>query len=180
MKRMYTLQAVAPREHSVSRAITDLIETKGWQDKIGQIIIPENKVMEVKNNKPKTVMKRMYPGYIFIEIEEDFDDAFVAIPRLNNALGFVGVGKSNRPAAMSAKEVKGIMESYERGQTEEVQAKHEFKPGHKVRILNGPFMEHTGTVANIDLKKDTVTVSVLVFGRPVDMQFSPKELDLEA
>ncbi len=179
MKKMYTLQVVAPREHSVVRAIQDLVQTKGWEEHIGNIYVPENKVLEVKNNKPKTVMKRMFPGYIFVEISDECDDAFVSIRRLRNVLSFIGSGKSGRPAAMSALEAKKIVDLYNKGQEEEVKAKHDFKVGHKVRVLNGPFTDYIGDIAEIDIQKDAIMVNVLIFGRPVPTKFSSKELDLE-
>lgn len=172
--RWYIIHTTPNYENKVSERIRTRAETAGLAEKIGQILIPSEEVQEMKAGQKKTSVRRLFPGYVFIEL--DFDDAVWHLVRKTaNVTGFVG-GTENRPAPMREAEIKAIFDKVSESK-EKPAPKTLYQIGEDVRLIGGPFKDFNGVVQSVDYDKGRVRVSVTVFGRetPVDIQFSDIE-----
>jgi len=170
-RHWYVVHCYSGYENKVRHSIEQRIETMGMTDKIFDVIVPTEEEIEVKDGKRKTVEKRVFPGYILVEMIMD-EDSWYVVRNTPNVTGFVGMG--NEPTPLRDDEVDVIME---RMSSETPRVKVNFKVGEKVRIVSGPFNDFPGTVANIDPDKAKVRVMVNFFGRdtPVELDFMEVE-----
>lgn len=166
-KLWYVIHCYSGYENKVRHAIEQRIETMGMRDKIFDVIVPTEEEIEVKDGKRRTVEKRVFPGYILVEMKLD-EDSWYVVRNTPGVTGFVGMG--NDPTPLRPEEVKQIMD---RMSDEAPKVKVTFKIGQKVRIVDGPFNDFIGTVAAIDPDKSKVRVMVNFFGRdtPVELDF---------
>ncbi len=166
-KRWYVIHCYSGQEKKVCHSIEQRIDTMGMSDKIFDVIVPTIEEIEVKDGKRKTVERRVFPGYILIEMVMD-EDSWYVVRNTPGVTGFVGMG--NDPTPLRAEDVKQIID---RMSEEEPVYKLNFKVGQKVRIISGPFNDFPGTVAAIDMDKSKVRVMVNFFGRdtPVELDF---------
>lgn len=167
----YVIHCYSGYENKVRNSIEQRIGTMGMRDKIFDVIVPTEEEIEVKDGKRKTVERRVFPGYILVEMVMD-EDSWYVVRNTPGVTGFVGMG--NDPTPLRADEVKVIMD---RMASETPRIKVNFKVGEKVRIVSGPFNDFPGTVANIDPDKAKVRVMVNFFGRdtPVELDFMEVE-----
>src|SRR5471030_836192 len=107
-KRWYVVHAYSGMEKSVMRALTERIERAGMQDQFGQILVPIEEVVEVKNGVKSVTERRFYPGYVLVEMEMT-DETWHLVKNNNKATGFIG-GKSNKPTPIPAREIDKIMQ----------------------------------------------------------------------
>ena len=166
-KLWYVVHCYSGYEKKVCHAIEQRIETMGMRDKIFDVIVPTQEEIEVKEGKRKTVEKRVFPGYILVEMKMD-EDSWYVVRNTPGVTGFVGMG--NDPTPLRPEEVKQIMD---RMSDEAPKVKVSFKVGQRVRIISGPFNDFPGMVAAIDPDKSKVRVMVNFFGRdtPVELDF---------
>jgi len=167
----YVVHCYSGYENKVRHSIEQRIETMGMTDKIFDVIVPTEEEIEVKDGKRKTVEKRVFPGYILVEMTMD-EDSWYVVRNTPNVTGFVGTG--NEPTPLQPEEIDQIME---RMSSETPRVKVNFKVGEKVRITSGPFNDFPGTVAEIDIDRARVRVMVNFFGRdtPVELDFMEVE-----
>lgn len=166
-KLWYVVHCYSGQENKVRRTLERRIETMGMRDKIFDVIVPTEEEIEVKEGKRRKVEKRIFPGYILVEMKMDEDSWFV----VRNTPGVTGfVGNGNDPAPLREDEVKTIID---RMSEETPRIKINFKIGDFVRIIDGPFNDFTGDVSAIDLDRSKVRVMVSFFGRdtPVELDF---------
>lgn len=166
-KNWYVVHCYSGYEYKVQHAIEQRIETMGMTDKIFDVIVPTEEEIEVKDGKRRTVERRVFPGYILVEMKMD-EDSWYVVRNTPGVTGFVGMG--NDPTPLRPEEVKAIMD---RMSDETPKIKVTFKVGQKVRIVDGPFNDFIGEVADIDMDKSKVRVMVNFFGRetPVELDF---------
>jgi len=172
--RWYIVHAYSGMEKAVERNIAERIARASMQDKFGRMLVPTEEVVEVKNGQRKTTERRLFPGYVFIEMIMD-DDTWHLVKHTNKVTGFVG-GAKNRPAPISEAEVQKIVSQMQEG-TEKPRHKVEFMVGELVRVKEGPFTDFNGSVEDVNYEKNRVRVSVMIFGRstPVELEFSQIE-----
>jgi transcription termination/antitermination protein NusG len=166
-KLWYVVHCYSGQENKVRHAIEQRIETMGMRDKIFDVIVPTEEEIEVKEGKRRTVERRVFPGYILVEMKMD-EDSWYVVRNTPGVTGFVGMG--NDPTPLRQEEVKQIMD---RMSDESPKVKVSFKVGQKVRIFDGPFNDFIGVVAALDSDKSKVRVMVNFFGRdtPVELDF---------
>ncbi|MBN8635294.1 MAG: transcription termination/antitermination protein NusG [Anaerolineae bacterium] len=166
-KLWYVVHCYSGYEKKVCQAIEQRINTMGMRDKIFDVIVPTAEEIEIKDGKRRTVEKRVFPGYILVEMKMD-EDSWYVVRNTPGVTGFVGMG--NDPTPLRQEEVKQIMQ---RMSEDSPVIKVNFKVGQKVRIISGPFNDFPGTVAAIDMDKSKVRVMVNFFGRetPVELDF---------
>jgi len=166
-RRWYVVHCYSGYENKVRHAIEQRIETMGMQDKIYDVVVPTEEQIEIKDGKRRNVERRVFPGYILVEMEMD-EDSWYVVRNTPGVTGFVGMG--NKPTPLRDEEVAQIMKRME---AEAPVVKVTFKPGQKVRIIDGPFNDVPGTVAEIDMERAKVRVMVNFFGRetPVELDF---------
>ena len=172
--RWYIVHAYSGMEKAVERNIAERIARASMQDKFGRVLVPTEEVVEMKNGQRKTTERRLFPGYVFVEMVMD-DDTWHLVKHTNKVTGFVG-GAKNRPAPISEAEVQKIVSQMQEG-TDKPRHKVEFMVGELVRVKEGPFTDFNGSVEDVNYEKNRVRVSVMIFGRstPVELEFSQVE-----
>lgn len=172
--RWYVVHAYSGMEKSVERNIRERINRAGMQDMFGEILVPTEEVVEIRNGQKRTSERRFYPGYVLVQMVMN-DDTWHLVKHTNKVTGFVG-GAKNRPAPISEDEVAKILGQMEEG-VEKPRHKVEFVVGEYVRVKDGPFTDFNGTVEEVNYEKSKVRVSVTIFGRatPVELEFSQVE-----
>ncbi len=172
--RWYIVHAYSGMEKAVERNIAERIARAGMQEKFGRVLVPTEEVVEMKNGQRKTTERRLFPGYVFVEMVMD-DDTWHLVKHTNKVTGFVG-GAKNRPAPISEAEVQKIVSQMQEG-TDKPRHKVEFMVGELVRVKEGPFTDFNGSVEDVNYEKNRVRVSVMIFGRstPVELEFSQVE-----
>lgn len=170
-KKWYIVHTYSGFEEKVKAAIEEKIKLKGIEDKITRILIPSEKIMQVKGKKKKETEKKFYPGYIMVEMDLD-DDTWYLIKNINRVTGFVGGAK---PVELPQEEVDVILQQIEKGPI--VTIKSQFEKGDNVKIIDGPFTNFVGYVDEVDMDHGRLRVMVSIFGRqtPVELSFSQAE-----
>jgi transcriptional antiterminator NusG len=166
-KAWYVIHCYSGYENKVRYSIEQRIETMGMRDKIFDVIIPTEEEIEIKDGKRRTVERRVFPGYLLVEMRMD-EDSWYVVRNTPGVTGFVGMG--NEPTPLRPEEVRKIMDRMEQ---DSPTPKVNFKVGEKVRIVDGPFNDFIGMVDAIDFDKTKVRVMVNFFGRdtPVELDF---------
>ncbi len=166
-RRWYVIHCYSGYENKVRHAIEQRIESMGMEDKIFDVVVPTEEQIEIKDGKRRNVERRVFPGYILVEMIMD-EDSWYVVRNTPGVTGFVGMG--NKPTPLRDEEVAQIMKRME---SEAPVVKVTFKPGQKVRIIDGPFNDVSGTVSEIDMERSKVRVMVNFFGRetPVELDF---------
>lgn len=172
--RWYVVHAYSGMEKAVERNIKERINRAGMQHMFGEILVPTEEVVEIKNGQKRSSERRFYPGYVLVQMVMN-DDTWHLVKHTNKVTGFVG-GAKNRPAPISDEEVAKILGQMEEG-VEKPRHKVEFVVGEYVRVKDGPFTDFNGTVEEVNYEKSKVRVSVTIFGRatPVELEFSQVE-----
>ncbi len=168
--RWYVVQAFSGYEKSVKRSLEERINRFEMQEKFGEILVPTEEVVEMRNGKKRRSERKFFPGYVLVEMLMD-DDTWHLVRDTTRVLGFIG-GKKDEPAPISQKEVDSILNRIQEG-TDKPRPKVLFEAGELVRIIDGPFNDFNGVVEEVDYDKSRMRVSVSIFGRstPVDLQF---------
>ena len=172
--RWYIVHAYSGMEKAVERNIAERIARSDMQSKFGRILVPSEEVVEMRNGTRRTTERRLFPGYVFVEMVMD-DDTWHLVKHTSKVTGFVG-GAKNRPAPISEEEVRKIVDQMQEG-TEKPCHKVEFMVGEMVRVKEGPFADFNGSVEEVNYEKNRLRVSVTIFGRatPVELEFSQVE-----
>ncbi|MDP3785836.1 MAG: transcription termination/antitermination protein NusG [Undibacterium sp.] len=173
-KKWYAVHAYSGMEKSVHRALLERIERAGMQDMFGQILVPTEEVIEVKNGKKTVSERRLFPSYVFVEMEMT-DDTWHLVKNTSKVTGFIG-GKSNKPAPIPRHEIDKVLQQVQDG-VEKPRPKVLYEVGEVVRIKEGPFTDFNGSVEEVNYAKSKVRVTVTIFGRatPVDLDFAQVE-----
>ena len=172
--RWYVVHAYSGMEKAVERNLRERIDRAGMQAKFGRILVPTEEVVELKNGKKTVTERRIYPGYVLVEMEMA-DDTWHLVKHTSKVTGFIG-GARNRPAPISEAEVAKIVSQMQEG-AEKPRPKVEWTVGELVRVKEGPFTDFNGAVEEVNYEKSKVRVSVTIFGRatPVELDFSQVE-----
>ena len=173
-KRWYIVHAYSGMEKAVERNLRERIDRAGMQDKFGRILVPTEEVVELKNGKKSVTERRIYPGYVLVEMEMA-DDTWHLVKHTSKVTGFIG-GARNRPAPISEAEVAKIVNQMQEG-VDKPRPKVEWIVGELVRVKEGPFTDFNGAVEDVNYEKSKVKVSVTIFGRAtgVELDFAQVE-----
>jgi transcriptional antiterminator NusG len=173
-KRWYIVHAYSGMEKAVERNLRERIDRAGMQDKFGRVLVPTEEVVELKNGKKSVTERRIYPGYVLVEMEMA-DDTWHLVKHTSKVTGFIG-GAKNRPAPISDAEVAKIVNQMQEG-VDKPKPKVEWTVGELVRVKEGPFTDFNGAVEEVNYEKSKVKVSVTIFGRAtgVELDFAQVE-----
>ena len=173
-KRWYIVHAYSGMEKAVERNLRERIDRAGMQDKFGRILVPTEEVVELKNGKKSVTERRIFPGYVLVEMEMA-DDTWHLVKHTSKVTGFIG-GARNRPAPISEAEVAKIVNQMQEG-VDKPRPKVEWVVGELVRVKEGPFTDFNGAVEEVNYEKSKVKVSVTIFGRAtgVELDFAQVE-----
>lgn len=163
----FVIHSYSGYENKVRTNLLNRIETMGMQDKIFQVVVPTEEEVELKEGQRRVIERRVFPGYVLVEMVLD-EDSWYVVRNTPNVTGFVGSG--NKPTPLRQEEVDRILKRME---AEAPKVKISFKIGQKVRIIEGPFEDFMATVDEIDIDRGKVKVLVNFFGRetPLELDF---------
>ncbi|MBC7264395.1 MAG: transcription termination/antitermination protein NusG [Chloroflexi bacterium] len=163
----YVVHCYSGYENKVQKNLEHRIESMGMQNKIFRVVIPTEEEIEIREGRRRTTRKRVFPGYVLVEMILD-EDSWQVVRNTPGVTGFVGSG--TKPTPLSEEEVRNILKRME---VEAPKIKVSFRIGQSVRIIDGPFADFMGTVDDMNLEKGKVRVLVSFFGRetPVELDF---------
>ncbi|WP_018871342.1 MULTISPECIES: transcription termination/antitermination protein NusG [unclassified Thioalkalivibrio] len=172
--RWYVVQAFSGFESQVKRSLEERIERFEMQDHFGQILVPTEEVVEMKDGQKRKSERKFFPGYVLVQMDFS-DEAWHLVKAVPRVLGFIG-GTADRPAPISEKEAEAILNRMEEG-AEKPRPKVLFEVGEMVRVIDGPFNDFNGVVEEVNYDKSRLLVAVQIFGRstPVELEFHQVE-----
>ena len=170
----YVVHAYSGYELQVMRTIQERVKRFGLDDQFGEILVPTEEVVEMRDGKKRKSDRKFFPGYVLVQMEMN-DATWHLVKESPRVLGFIG-GTSDKPAPISDKEANAILQRVEDG-VDKPRPKILFEPGEVVRVNDGPFTDFNGVVEEVNYEKSRLRVSVLIFGRstPVELEFGQVE-----
>jgi len=172
--RWYVVHAYSNFEHKVKKSLEERIELDGMQDRFGEILVPTEEVVEMKNGQKRRSERKFYPGYVLVQMDMD-EETWHLVKSVPKVLGFIG-GTSDKPAPISEKEAEAIVQRVQEG-VDKPRPKVLFEPGELVRVVDGPFNDFNGVVEQVNYEKSRLQVAVQILGRstPVELDFAQVE-----
>jgi transcriptional antiterminator NusG len=172
--RWYVVHAYSGFENQVKRSLEERVKRSGMEDLFGDILVPTEEVVEMREGQKRKSDRKFFPGYVLVQMDMN-DETWHLVKDVPRVMGFIG-GTSDRPAPISEKEAMQILDRVQEG-AEKPRPKVLFEPGEVVRITDGPFNDFNGVVEEVDYEKSRLRVAVLIFGRstPVDLEFGQVE-----
>ncbi|WP_165010999.1 transcription termination/antitermination protein NusG [Neisseria yangbaofengii] len=173
-KRWYVVQAYSGFEKNVQKTLKERIVREGMEEYFGQVLVPVEEVVDIKNGRRTISERKFYPGYVLVEMEMT-DESWHLVKSTPRVSGFIG-GTANRPLPISQREADVIMQQVRSG-VEKPKPKVEFEVGQAVRVNAGPFADFNGVVDEVNYERNKLRVSVQIFGRetPVELEFGQVE-----
>ncbi|MBZ5608899.1 MAG: transcription termination/antitermination protein NusG [Acidobacteriia bacterium] len=168
-KNWYIIHTYSGFEQKVADSLKGRAQAFGFADKIGQILIPTEEVMELRAGKKVTSKRLLYPGYVLVQMEMN-DQLWHEVKNTPRVTGFVGGG--NSPVPLSAEEVNNILYRQQTS-AKQPRPKMTFEKNETVKIIDGPFANFSGKIDEINSERNTLRVLVTIFGRatPVELDF---------
>jgi len=172
--RWYVVQAFSQYENSVKKSLTERIERAGLQDLFGEILVPSEEVVEMRDGVKRRSERKFFPGYVLVQVDMT-DEAWHLIKSVPRVLGFIG-NSGGKPTPITEREADQILNRM-KDSTEKPKPKTLFDVGEMVRVCDGPFNDFTGSVEEVNYEKSRLRVAVSIFGRstPVELNFDQVE-----
>ena len=172
--RWYVVQAYSGYEQNVMRTLLERIEQSEIKDQFGDILVPTEEVVEMRDGKKRKSDRKFFPGYVLVQMEMN-DATWHLVKEAPRVLGFIG-GTTDKPVPITTAEADSILQRVEEG-VDKPRPKVLFEPGEVVRVTDGPFTDFNGVVEEVNYEKSRLRVSVLIFGRstPVELEFTQVE-----
>ena len=165
--RWYVVHTYSGYENKVKTNIEQTVINRKLQDQIIEVRVPTEEVIELKNNQKKKISRKIYPGYVLVNMEMD-DDTWYVVRNTRGVTGFVGPG--SKPVPLTEEEVQKYLGKKEVAEVTDAK----FAEGDLITVISGAWENTEGVIKKIDTKKQTVTINVDMFGRetPVEINFS--------
>ncbi len=172
--RWYVVHAYSGYEKRVAESLKERIQFEGMEDSFGEILVPTEEVVEVRDGKKRKSERKFYPGYVMVQMEMN-DQSWHLVKQIPRVMGFIG-GTADKPAAISEREAEAILRRVQDG-ADKPSHKTIYEPGEVVRVTEGPFADFNGVVEGVDYDKSRIQVAVTIFGRatPVELEFTQVE-----
>ncbi len=172
--RWYVVHTYAGHEQKAKTYLESAIENAGLQEKFGQILVPTEQVTEMRQGKRSTSTKKFLPSYILIEVDLDktTQNLVVSTTGITNFVGAAG-----KPSPLKQAEVERIVGQIDSSRTEEA-TDVPFQAGDPVKVNDGPFMDFSGTISEVNMERRKVKVMVSIFGRPTPVELDFLQVDL--
>jgi len=163
-------------ENFVKRSLEDRISRNEMSAKFGQILVPTEEVVEMRDGQKRKSDRKFFPGYVLVEMEMD-DDSWHLVKDCPKVMGFIG-GTSDSPTPITEREAQTILNRIQEG-SEKPRPKVLFEAGELVRVNDGPFTDFNGVVEEVNYEKSRLRVAVSIFGRstPVELEFGQVSKD---
>ncbi|TCS81563.1 transcription termination/antitermination protein NusG [Tepidibacillus fermentans] len=173
-KKWYVVHTYSGYENKVKTNLEKRVESMGMEDKIFRVLVPVEEEIENKDGKKKSVMRKVFPGYVLVEMIMT-DDSWYVVRNTPGVTGFVGSsGAGSKPTPLLDEEAKAILKQMG---MEEIRPKVDFKLKENVKVIEGPFQNFVGHIEEINMEKHKIKVLVNMFGRetPVELDFDQVE-----
>jgi transcription termination/antitermination protein NusG len=174
--RWYVVHSYSGFEKSVMRSLGERVARSPdhVRECFGQILVPTEEVVEMKDGQKRKSDRKLYPGYVLVQMEMN-DDTWHLVKSVPKVMGFIG-GTQEKPAPITEKEADAILLRVE-SSADKPRPKTLFEIGEVVRVTDGPFNDFNGVVEEVNYEKNRLRVAVLIFGRstPVELEFSQVE-----
>lgn len=172
--RWYVIHAFSGYEKKVVTSLKEQIELAGMEDRFGEILVPTEEVVEMKEGQKRKSERKFFPGYVLVQMDLD-DDTWHLVKETPRVMGFIG-GKADQPAPITEKEAALILQRVQ-DSGEAPRPKTVFEAGETVRVIDGPFNDFDGVVEEVNYEKSRMRVAVTIFGRstPVELEFTQVE-----
>ncbi len=172
--RWYVVHAYSGFENKVKLSLEERVARFGMQDKFGEILVPKEEVVEMREGQQRRSERKFFPGYVLVQMDMD-DDTWHLVKDTPKVLGFIG-GTSDKPAPITDNEADAILHRVQEG-VDKPKPKVLFEVGEVVRVTDGPFNDFNGVVEEVNYDKSKLRVAVLIFGRstPVELEFGQVE-----
>ena len=168
--RWYVVHAYSGYEKKVALALQDRVKLHRLDERFGEIMVPTEEVVEMRDGQKRTSERMFFPGYVLVQMELD-DQTWHLVKETPRVMGFIG-GKADKPAPISDREAESILQRMQDSE-EAPRPKTMFEPGEMVRVCDGPFNDFNGVVEEVNYSKSKLRVAVSIFGRstPVELDF---------
>jgi len=168
-KQWYVIHTYSGFESKVKSSIEERLGSTGLADKVTQILVPTEDVVEIRGGKKRVSARKFFPGYVLVEMEMDHDTWYL-IKNTPKVTGFLGGG--NVPSPLSEEEVEDLLKQA-RGEKGKPKPKVMFEKGENVRVIDGPFTNFSGVIDEVNPERGKLKVMVSIFGRatPVELEF---------
>lgn len=172
--RWYVVHAYSGYEKRVQNTLKERIELHDMQDQFGDVLVPTEEVVEVREGKKRKSERKFYPGYVLVQMDMN-DDTWHLVKQTPRVMGFIG-GTADKPAPITEREADAILQRVQEG-ADRPAHKTIYEPGEVVRVTDGPFADFNGVVESVDYDKSRLQVAVTIFGRstPVELEFTQVE-----
>jgi transcription termination/antitermination protein NusG len=172
--RWYVVHAYSNFEHRVAETLKEHVKREGLDAKFGEILVPTEEVVEMREGQKRKSERKFYPGYVLVQMEMD-EESWHLVKNVPKVLGFIG-GTPDKPAAITEKEANRILDRVAEG-VDKPRPKVLFEAGQVVRVTHGPFNDFNGVVESVNYEKSRLQVAVQILGRstPVELDFSQVE-----
>lgn len=170
----YVVHAYSGFENQVKRSLVDRIKRSGMEDKFGDILVPTEEVVEMREGQKRKTERKFFPGYVLVQMDMT-DETWHLVKDVPKVMGFIG-RSSDKPTPISEAEALTILQRVQEG-VDKPRPKTLYEPGEVVRVTDGPFNDFNGVVEEVNYEKSRLRVAVLIFGRstPVELEFSQVE-----
>ncbi|MEK6546548.1 MAG: transcription termination/antitermination protein NusG, partial [Nitrospinota bacterium] len=150
------------------------LRMSGMENKVSQILIPTEDIVEIRGGKKKISSRKYFPGYVMVEMDMD-DDVWYVIKNTPKVTGFLG---GTKPTPLENEEVNRLLEQL-RGETTKPKLKVIFEKGETVRVIDGPFANFSGVIDEMNIDKGRVRIMVTIFGRPTPIELEFPQIERE-
>jgi len=166
----YVVHAYSGFENQVKRSLEDRIKRSGLEEKFGQILVPTEEVIEMRDGQKRKSDRKFFPGYVLVQMDMD-ESSWHLVKDCPKVMGFIG-GTSDKPTPITEREAQTILNRIQEG-TEKPKPKVLFEVGELIRVTEGPFTDFNGAVEEVNYEKSRLRVAVSIFGRstPVELEF---------
>jgi len=172
----YVVHAYSGFENQVKRSLEDRIKRSGLEEKFGQILVPTEEVIEMRDGQKRKSDRKFFPGYVLVQMDMD-ESSWHLVKDCPKVMGFIG-GTSDKPTPITEREAQTILNRIQEG-TEKPKPKVLFEVGELIRVTEGPFTDFNGAVEEVNYEKSRLRVAVSIFGRstPVELEFGQVSKD---
>ena len=177
-KNWYVVRAISGKERKVKEMIEDEINREGMDSYVSQVLIPTEKIYQIRNGKKISKDRNFFPGYVLIEAELTGEVPHI-IKNINGVIGFLGAEKGGPPLPLRVNEVNRILGKVDELAESEEEINIPFIVGETVKVIDGPFNGFSGTIENLNEEKKKLEVMVKIFGRKQPLELSFLQVEKE-
>jgi transcriptional antiterminator NusG len=173
-KKWYVVHTYSGYESKVKAGMEERLRMSDMENKVSQILIPTEDIVEIRGGKKKISSRKYFPGYVMVEMDMD-DDVWYVIKNTPKVTGFLG---GTKPTPLENEEVNRLLEQL-RGETTKPKLKVIFEKGETVRVIDGPFANFSGVIDEMNIDKGRVRIMVTIFGRPTPIELEFPQIERE-